>query len=248
MPILTSDIIGFCQTFLKTDSFDDYCINGLHVEGNPQCERIAFGVTASKNFLEKASEWKANLSIVHHGLIFKKIPVINDILAERLKILFQANMSLAGFHLPLDAHPKVGNNIAIAEGLGLENIFPKDIGFVGDLPSPISFPHFLEKIEILFGAKPIFSGAFHGEKVSRVLVISGGASDYSHHAVEASADTFLFGELQESSYHEIRERNLNFVACGHYSTERFGVQRLEKAIQEKFPEIETAFFEEECPV
>ena len=157
-------------------------------------------------------------------------------------------MSLAGFHLPLDAHPTVGNNIAIAEGLGLLNLSPKDIGFVGDFPVPISFSEFLKKVEVLFGKKPVFAEAFHGEAVSRVLVISGGASDYSHHAFEAGADTFIFGELQESSYHELRERNLNFVACGHYATERFGVQRLGKAIQEKFPEIEIAFFEEECPV
>lgn len=244
----TREIIGFCQDLLKVDDFHDYCVNGLHVEGKPQCTRIALGVSASKHFLEKAAEWKADLAIVHHGLIFKQVPVINDILRERLKIIFAADMSLAGFHLPLDAHPKVGNNIAIAEGLGLQNLLPKDIGFVGDFPSPISFSEFLKKVETLFGKKPVFAEAFQGETVSKVLVISGGASDYSHHAVEAGADTFLFGELQESSYHELKERNLNFVAAGHYATERFGIQRLGKEIQEKFSGIEIEFFEEECGV
>ncbi|MEI7511157.1 MAG: Nif3-like dinuclear metal center hexameric protein [Candidatus Peregrinibacteria bacterium] len=244
----SSEILSFCHTLLKTSTFEDYCYNGLQVAGKPKVSRIALGVSASKAFLEESANWNADLCLVHHGLIFGKIDRITDILAGRLEILLKNHMGLAGFHLPLDAHETVGNNIAIAELLELENIKKCDIGWSGELPQKMDFMDFVRLVEESLGTKASFAENFGTPQVNRIAIISGGASDYSRYAIENEADTFVFGELKESAYHELKERGINFIAAGHFATERLGIQRLGAAIHQKFPEVEIKFFDEEVEI
>lgn len=262
--ITEKQIISFCKNLLEVERFSDYCKNGIQISGNTDSvQKIALGVTASKNFLEKAAAWGADLCICHHGIMFGKTQEINDILRGRIEICIKNNMGVAGFHLPLDAHPEVGNNAIICKKLeiGHDNnphraLEKVNVGFTGNLKNPEnfrSFQDFLENVETVMGQKANFSGNFHeqktGEKVSRVCVISGGSSKFSGEVFDSGADTFIFGELSESSFHELKERNLNFVAAGHYATETFGVQALGEKILEEFGNsIETKFISEDCTV
>jgi dinuclear metal center YbgI/SA1388 family protein len=252
-----SSIVDFCNEILEPEKFSDYCKNGVQITaeegGKQKITKIALGVSASKNFLEKSGEWGADLCICHHGIIFGKIQEIDDILRKRLQMSIENNMSIMGFHLPLDAHPEIGNNALICQKLGIgqdeKGLEKTEVGFTGNVKNPENFENFLAKTENLMGQKANFSGNFYeqatGKKVSRVCVISGGASKYSAEALQNNADTFIFGELSESSFHELKERNLNFIAAGHYATETFGIKALGEKIQKKFPEIQIRFIEEE---
>ncbi len=244
----SQEIISFCEKFLETENFSDYCKNGLQIAGKNEIKSIAFGVTASKNFLEKSAEWGADLCICHHGIIFGKVQEVNDILKGRLEILIKNDMGLAGFHLPLDAHNEVGNNAVICQKLKIFDTEKVSVGFTGNLKTPEDFEKFLEKVETVMGQKANFSGNFGNTKVKRVCVISGGSSRKSLEALQSGADTFIFGEISEDAFHEIKERKLNFIAAGHYATEVFGVQALKEKITENFPEISGKFIGEECLV
>lgn len=248
MPTIQS-IVQWCDKTLCPQEFSDYCHNGLQV-GDPQkrVEKIALGVSSSKNFLIQAGQWGADMCLCHHGVIFGKIQHIDDILYGRLQTIIQYNMGVVGYHLPLDAHPEYGNNIEICKKLGLQNLKKTDIGFTGNFPTPIHWNNFVSLIKNTINPEIYFEECREETPVFRVCVISGGASGYSHVAMESGADTFLFGEIKESAVHEMRERNLNFIAGGHYATEVFGVQSLGKAIQKHFPEIEIQFIEEPCSV
>lgn len=243
-----SSILHFCNNILETEKFSDYCKNGLQISGKSEVKKIALGVTASKNFLEQAAQWGADLCICHHGLIFGKIEEINDVLKARLQICLAHNMGVAGFHLPLDAHVSLGNNAVICDILKIEQKTPVSVGFTGNLKHPEKFSDFITTIEKKLNTTVYFSRNFGPPTVRRICVISGGSSRKSLKALESEADTFLFGELTEDAFHELKERNINFIAAGHYATEVFGVQALGKKIQEEYPEIETTFLKEEVPI
>lgn len=243
------NIVQWCDTILCPQNFSDFCHNGLQVgERHTRVQKIALGVSASKNFLVQAGEWGADMCLCHHGVIFGKIQKIDDVLLGRLQTLLCHSMAQIAYHLPLDAHPEYGNNIQICKKLGLKNLEKADIGFTGDLPEKMSWENFMALVKKEINPEIYFAECNQAKMISRVCVISGGASGYSSVALQSGADTFLFGELKESAVHEIRERNLNFIAGGHYATEVFGVQSLGEAIQKQFPEIEIRFIAEDCAV
>jgi dinuclear metal center YbgI/SA1388 family protein len=241
------DIINLCNNLLNVDNYKDYSVNGLHV-GNEKnnVKKIALGVSSSLNFIKQSSKWGADLCLCHHGIIFGKIGIINDILSNKLKILLN-NISLAGYHLPLDFHEDLGNNIEICKVLNLKNCKKYKNGFVGDFENEIKWVDFIDLVKEKINNNICFYEN-KTEFIKKIFVSSGGASVFSNEAKEVGADTFLFGELKESSLHEIRERNLNFVAAGHYATEVFGIKKLGEFIKKTYPEIEIKFFEEDCRV
>lgn len=243
-------LADFCAEYLRLEEVPDpYCINGLQIPGKSVIKKIALGTTASRNFLQMAEDWHADAVIVHHGLFWEKgVRLLSRELAVRLKIILQSDMSLFGYHLPLDAHPEVGNNVQIARRLGLTNIEMVDTCAVGDFPKKVPFSHFEKKCADLFGQDVNFSEAFCSESVLRVGICSGGGADYAQQCKSAGADTFLVGELSEHRYHDFAEMPINFVACGHHATERFGIQSFGKILQEKFPDVQISFFTEPCPV
>lgn len=245
-----SHLSRFCDNFLRVkDVPDPWCENGLQVPGKKEVQKIALGTSASRHFLEKANQWGADAVIVHHGLFWRKgVRTLSPLLAERLRILMKNDISLFGYHLPLDAHAEVGNNAQIAKKLGLQNIEMVDICAAGDMPSEIPFEDFTKQCENMFEQKLNFADAFTSETVKRVGICSGGGADYAEICKKAGCDTFITGEISEHHYHDFAEMPMNIAVCGHHATERFGVKALGEILKKEFPEVEILFFKQECPV
>ncbi len=230
------EIIDFINQLLTPENFVDYCVNGLQVEGRSEVRKIALGVSASARLFQQAVQIKADMVIVHHGLFWQNSPHpmhLTGILYNRLRLLMQHEMNLLGYHLPLDAHPEVGNNAQICKRLNLQMIEPVDIGFLGQLAGATPFPEFVNQVEKLLQTSP-FALNYGSKNVKKVLVISGGSSYEYLKAVEKAADTFLAGDIRENFVREIEENQLNFINAGHYNTEKLGIQALGEKLAAQF--------------
>jgi dinuclear metal center YbgI/SA1388 family protein len=242
------EILAFAHDLLDLDAYPDYGPMGMQVEGAPEVRRIACGVSASLELFELASQTGAELLLVHHGLIWDGDPrVVTGRLRRRLQALFDANLTLAAYHLALDAHPEVGNNALLARELGIE---PEqrfaEIGWGGSLAEPAGIEEFAERVRAAVGAEPLVFA--HGpERIERAAVVTGGAAKYLGDAAEEGYDLFLTGEAAEPTLHTARELGIHFVAGGHYATERIGVQALARTLAERF-QLEWEFIELPNPV
>lgn len=254
MPCQLQSVIADLDQLLQPARFEDYCPNGLQFPGKRQIERLATGVSASVELFERAVDSRADLLIVHHGLFWGSTPTaIDDRLKRRLKLLFDADMSLAAYHLPLDAHPSVGNNALIARSLGADKLEPfalhkgEPIGFIARFPDGgISADELVARVSKLTERSPLVfdSGP---ERIASLAVVSGGGCDYLGDAIAAGADAFLTGEPTERVMGEAREGRVHFVAAGHYATETFGVKRVGEHLAERF-ELEHMFIDVPNPI
>lgn len=248
-----NDIIQWCDQTLKAKEFKDYAPNGLQIEGRTEVKKILAAVTASQEAIDAAIAQGADLLLVHHGYFWKgEAYPITGMRGKRIKSLIQNDISLVGYHLPLDSHPTLGNNAAIADLLELENIEALDpserhpIGNIGYLKAPMSPEAFQA-----FASERLKFNALHlpADKTSiqKVGFCTGGAQDYIHKAADQDCDAYISGEVSERTYYEAKELNVHYYACGHHATERYGVQRLVKAISEHF-NIEYSYFELNNPI
>ena len=248
-----SDIIQWCDQTLKSHEFKDYAPNGLQVEGKTDVKKILCAVTASQSAIDAAIEIGADLLLVHHGYFWKGEPYpITGMRGNRIRSLIKNDISLVGYHLPLDSHPTLGNNAAIADLLNLEKIEALDpsernpIGNIGYLSSPMTpeeFKTFVSK-QLNFDALHL---AADKQKIQKVGFCTGGAQDFISKAAEQQCDAYISGEVSERTFYEAQEMNIHYYACGHHATERYGVQRLGKAICEHF-NLEYHYFELNNPV
>jgi dinuclear metal center YbgI/SA1388 family protein len=228
------DIIALANELLEVDAWPDSGPMGLQVTGSEDVDKIACGVSASRELFERAAETDAQMVIVHHGLFWDKDPrVVGPLLRDRLKALFDADMSLAAYHLALDAHPELGNNAFLARELGVS---PKrrfaEVGFGGPLERPRPIADVTARVELVVGRPPlIFS--YGPERVERVAICSGGAARYVADAVEEGYDCFLTGEADEPTKHAAKEARIHFIAAGHYATETSGVQALSARLSDE---------------
>ena len=233
---LRNEIIKYLNDLVQVSEFDDYCVNGLQVEGKKEIEKIVLGVSVSKRFFEEAIQNNADMIIVHHGLFWKSDPSpmrLTGIMRERLALLIKNDINLLGYHLPLDAHPEFGNNAQIMKRLQLETLAPVDVGFLGQPSSPISLKEFSNLVnDRLETSAQVFP--YGPTTVQRVFVMSGGSSRYYDMAAAVGADTFVAGEIKENIVRELEEIGLNFIHAGHYNTEKFGIQALGQVISERF--------------
>ena len=234
------DIIRFLDELLEADSFKDYGPNGLQVPGAEEVELVVTGVSAQRELFERAAQDGAQLVIAHHGLFWDFHPrTIGPAMKERLRILFDADMSLAGYHLPLDAHREHGNNAIICELLGLEpaesfgEYGGRDVGLVGRSREGVAFAELRERCEQAFGQPP-FVWDTGPDTVHAVGIISGGAASSFSEVVALGLDAFITGEPAEHVMADARENRVHFVAGGHYATETFGVRRLGELVAERF--------------
>ena len=231
-----NEIVEYIDTLLKTTEFDDYCVNGLQVEGKEQISKIVVGVSASERLFTEAIQRNADMIIVHHGLFWKNDPIphaLTGIVRNRVAQLIKNDINLTAYHLPLDAHPQIGNNAQIIKKLNLKLIKPVEIGFLAKLDTPVSIESFVKLVNEKLETKSMVF-PFGNNKVSHVLVISGGsAMDYPL-ALENHADTFLAGNIKESLVRELEELKLNFINAGHYNTEKFGIQALGNLLQKQY--------------
>jgi dinuclear metal center YbgI/SA1388 family protein len=229
------EILAFADELLELDAYPDYGPMGLQVAGVQEIERIACGVSSSLELFERAAAARSQLLLVHHGLLWDRDPrVIDDAMRRRLKALLDNGITLAAYHLALDAHPEVGNNALLARELGVE---PTDrfaeIGFGGPLAEPVGVEEFTARVRRALGAEPLVFA--HGpERIERAAVVTGGAGRHLAEAARDGYDLFLTGEPEEPSLHTAQELGIHFVAGGHYATERIGIQALAAKLAEQF--------------
>ena len=229
------EVIQYANDLLNIGEFDDLSINGLQVEGKEQIQKIVLGVSTSERMFQSAAEEKADMIVVHHGVFWKNsLPrKLTGIHYKRMALLIKNHINLAAYHLPLDAHPEIGNNAQILKRIGLEPITPVEVGFLGRFNSPMEWSKF---VEIVNQELQTTSLTFHfgSQMVSRVLVLSGGSSRFYQLALENNADTFLGGDMKENVVRELEEVGLNFIHAGHYNTEKFGIQALGRKLEQQF--------------
>jgi dinuclear metal center YbgI/SA1388 family protein len=234
------DIIAFLDDLLDAPGFDDYGPNGLQVVGAAEVSIVVTGVSAHLELFRRAAGEGAQMVLCHHGMFWGKQPlVIDSQRRERLEALFAADMSLAAYHLPLDAHPEVGNNALICEALGLERAEAfgdhagRPVGFVGRAPAPLARAELIERCRRAFEREPL-AFEFGPDPVRTVGVISGGAASSLVEAADLGLDAFVTGEPSEPAMADARERGITFVAGGHWATETFGVRRLGDLLADRF--------------
>lgn len=230
-----TEIIRHLDELLDPDAFDDYGPNGLQVPGADEVTRVVTGVSAQLELFERAAATDAQLVLCHHGLFWDfHTRAITPAMKRRLAVLFEREISVAAYHLPLDAHPEVGNNALICEALGVERGERLgSVGWVGRSDGGIPFGEFRERCAATFGQEPFVWDA-GPEVVHGVGVISGAAHSSLDEAIALGLDAFITGEPAEHTMADAREAGVHFLACGHYATETFGVRRLGELLAERF--------------
>jgi dinuclear metal center YbgI/SA1388 family protein len=235
-----NEVIAYLDELLEIQDFQDYGPNGLQVPGSGELSVVISGVSASRELLEQAAGAGAQLVVTHHGLFWDFHPrTISPAMKERLRVLFDNDISLAGYHLPLDAHPEVGNNALICTALGLERgerfgeHGGRPIGFVGRSADGVPFEELRSRCAAAIGQEP-FTWDAGPELVHSVGIVSGAAASSFGEAIERGLDAFLTGEPAEHVMADARESGTHFIAAGHYATETFGVRRLGELLSERF--------------
>src|SRR4051812_15339283 len=236
-----NQIIGYLDDLLDPTAYDDYGPNGLQVPGSEQIQTVVTGVSANAELFARAREADADLVLVHHGLFWAGPPRPLDRASKRrLQLLFDADMSLAAYHLPLDGHLEHGNNALLADELGCvsKSAFGQHkratIGVVGRFEGEGIAPDALvARARSATGRDPL---AFTDgpERVRTVGIVSGAGADYLEDAIASGLDAFVTGEPIERAMARAREAAVHFVAAGHYATETFGVRRLGDLLAQRF--------------
>jgi dinuclear metal center YbgI/SA1388 family protein len=238
------------DALLDAARFRDYCPNGLQVEGRAEVRRVLCGVTASQALVDAAIEHQADALLVHHGWFWKgEDGRICGYRKQRLASLLAHDISLFAYHLPLDAHPTLGNNAQLALRLGWEitgRFAEQEIGFVGVPPAPTFAGDLLATLERSLGRAPLLIGD-PARPVKRIAWCSGGAQGYFEDALATGADIFVSGEISEQTVHLARETGMAYLAAGHHATERYGVMALGAHLQQTFG-IESTFVDIDNPV
>jgi dinuclear metal center YbgI/SA1388 family protein len=234
-------IVEHLDTILDPATYDDYGPNGLQVPGREAVETVVTGVSANADLFARAREHEADLVLVHHGLFWAGPPRPLDRASKRrLQLLFDADMSLAAYHLPLDGHLEHGNNALLAEAIGCDSREPfgrhkaATIGVAGHMPGEGVAPdELVERVREATGREPL---AFTDgpARVRTVGIVSGAGADYLEEAIAAGLDAFITGEPIERAMARAREAGVHFIAAGHYATETFGVRRLGDLLAARF--------------
>jgi len=221
-------LLSTCDALLQPERFRDYGPNGLQVEGRLQVRKIVSGVTASLALIEAAIAAQADTLFVHHGLFWRgQNGCVTGWMRQRLALLLAHDINLLAYHLPLDAHPALGNNAQLGLRLGLQasqRFGEQDLGFLGvrvDGPSFASPQALSEHIQQQLNRPVTLVGGKPGE-VKKIAWCTGGAQNYFEAAIAAGADVFITGEISEPQAHYARECGVAFLACGHHASERYG--------------------------
>lgn len=245
-------LIQTLDDWMQADSFKDYAPNGLQVEGRESIQRLALGVTASADVIEQAVEWGADALLVHHGYFWKnETSTLTGMKGRRVRALFENQMSLIAYHLPLDCHPEFGNNKTLLDQLELAGGFPieSEGGLLWSVPlnGRFTLDELAEHVRSRLDRAPlVIQSPRASESLNRLVICTGGAQDYLSKAQSYGADVYLSGEISERTTHEARELGVHYIAAGHHATERYGVQALGKKIQSQLG-LEVAFFDDHNP-
>lgn len=244
------ELTTYLDGMLAPERFHDYCPNGLQVEGRGEIHRIVCGVTACQALIEAAIERGADALLVHHGWFWRgEDGRITGLRKQRLQRLLAHDINLIAYHLPLDAHPEVGNNaqLAVRFGWTIDQRFGEhELGCRAVLPAPSLAGDIAAQAARVLQRPPLMIGD-PGRVVHTVAWCSGGAQDWFEAAIKAGADLFMSGEISEQTTHLARESGVAYLAAGHHATERYGVMALGEHLAERFG-LECAFVEIDNPV
>jgi dinuclear metal center YbgI/SA1388 family protein len=249
-----TELEKYLNKLLNIYDFTDYCPNGLQIEGSDDILKIGFAVSATADSVEKSVSQNCNALIVHHGLFWKfhGPKVITKAFAKRVKPLIQNDISLLGYHLPLDANMEIGNAVEVAKKIDLIDFKPFGdykgcpTGVSGKFKTKISAKDLNEKLNKILGRDVLLSSPDEHRMLSSMGIITGGANSDWILAKRNNLDAYLTGEISEHDWHEAKESNIHFFAGGHNATEKFGIQAL-KAQIEKDHSIECVFFDSDNP-
>ena len=237
---------------LNSAAFNDYCPNGLQVEGSAVISRLVSGVTASQALIDRAVELEADAILVHHGYFWRgEDPCLVGMKGRRVSALIRANINLFAYHLPLDNHPTLGNNAGLGRALkfsswkSLKECDPGYPVFTGRYEESRLLSEVSQDLSDVLGRSvTIVSGG--DTAIRSVAWCTGGGQGYIDDAADAEVDLFITGEISEQTVHVARERNIAFIAAGHHATERFGAKSLGEWLAKKFG-IEHEFVDIDSP-
>lgn len=235
-------IIEFLDQLLDSQAFEDYGPNGLQVPGAERVEKVVTAVSAHQELFELSAATGAQLVLCHHGIFWgSRSGPIDGRMKRRLKTLFDADLSLAAYHLPLDAHREVGNNALICRALGFDPVAPfaetrgRPIGWIGRAGGDgVRIDDLLERCRATFDRDDVLHFPGGPERVRTLGVVSGGGDGFFGEAIEAGVDAFVSGEPSEPAMADAREAGVHFIAAGHWASETFGVRRLGELLAERF--------------
>lgn len=239
-PLTVATLVKHLSSLLSVERFQDYAPNGLQVEGNRDIQCLVTGVTACQALIDAAIEANADAVLVHHGYFWKaEDPCVSGLKRNRLATLLQQGIHLLAYHLPLDAHPVIGNNAQLAKRLGWqieENAAvnnPKDLICYGRVVKAMSPVAFGEQLNVTLARPPLHIPG-KSSQINKIAWCTGAAQDYFETAIAKGIDAFITGEVSERTWHIAREYGVHFYAAGHHATERFGVQALGEHLAQEF--------------
>jgi dinuclear metal center YbgI/SA1388 family protein len=248
------EILSYCDDLLDCGSFEDYGPNGLQVPGRAEVSKVATGVSANLETLDRAIEAGAELVLTHHGLLWgDELSPLSVPMAARLRSLLCSDVSLAAYHLPLDAHPEIGNNALLRDALALdadERPFGQAkgsaVGLIGRASEPIDIGELRRRLSEAVGQEPLVFDA-GPDRISTIGIVTGAGGFALHEAGPLGLDALVTGEPSEPVMGEAREYGIHFLAGGHYATEIFGIRRLGELIAERF-DVEHEFIDVANPI
>lgn len=247
------ELTRYLDVLLESGRFRDYCPNGLQVEGRGEVQRIVAGVTASQALIDAAIARDADMLLVHHGWFWRgEDGRVTGFRKTRMQTLLKHDINLVSYHLPLDGHAELGNNVLLGRRMGwaVEGRFgDQDVGWYGRTNEPITLTALARELSVALRREPLVipGGGDPLRPVSRIAWCSGGAQSVFEEAVALGVDAYLTGEISEQNVHLARESGVAYIAAGHHATERFGVQALAAHVAERFG-IECEFVDIENPV
>ncbi|MCB1984551.1 MAG: Nif3-like dinuclear metal center hexameric protein [Burkholderiales bacterium] len=248
--MLRNELENYLNQLLDITRFQDYCPNGLQVEGREAIHKIVTGVTASLQLLGAAAANNADAVLVHHGYFWRGEDArITGMKSRRIATLINSNINLFAYHLPLDIHMELGNNAQLAKRLGFietGRFGEQDIAVRGKLTESLSLNALGEKISLALSRKPLIIGNPE-QSIRQIAWCTGAAQGYFDAAIAQGVDAYITGEISEQTVHAARESGVAFIAAGHHATERYGVQALGEHLAQKFG-IQHQFIDIDNPV
>lgn len=238
--ITINTLSQYLDVLLSSSRFRDYAPNGLQVEGVGDIKHIVTGVTACQALIDAAIEANADAILTHHGYFWKgETPCLTGIKRQRVASLLNNKIHLLAYHLPLDAHPTLGNNAQLAKLLDWQTDArsdahdPNDLIWYGYIKDALTPATFAEQLNLKLARVPLHIPG-QSPKIHRIAWCTGAAQDYFEEAINAGIDAFITGEVSERIWHIAREYGVHFFAAGHHATERYGVQALGNHLAAEF--------------
>ena len=249
-----TQLVTYCNDLLAVNEFNDYCPNGLQVEGKANINRLVMGVTASQDLIDRAIVQEADALLVHHGYFWKgEDATIVGLKKQRIARLLQNDISLLAYHLPLDAHAQYGNNSELARQLEIQVNGVVDQGrakgllWYGELERAMTARELSERIAKKLKRQPLHLPSASQQPIQSLAWCTGGAQGYIELAAELGVDAYISGEVSEQSFHLARELDIHYFSAGHHATESYGVQALGRHLADYF-QLEAEFIDLFNPV